>query len=173
VPNLATDAMARHHVRRRAWRDVEKLRREWLRHSVEESDEAAIEDALGVDEDTVAEGLWIFHGEEIATLCEQRGWAAAAFFKRDCSLMCFAELARTASRRASRLPVSSLTMEGVESCAPSSAVEHAPPTRLARRPARCSRPASAIAADTGSGVGRLSESDVRLSQVPSRRQRPW
>ena len=35
----------------------------------------------------------------------------------------------------------------------------APPTRLARRPARCSRPASATAAGAGSGVGRLLEPD--------------
>jgi len=45
--------------------------------------------------------------------------------------------------------------------------------QVARRPARCSRPASATAADTGSGVGRLLESPVRLSQVPCRRQRQW
>ena len=102
VPSLVSDAMLAI-LSDAAPADVEKLRREWLRHGVMEGDEAAfaelIWDALGADEDTVAEGLRIFHGEEISGLCEQRGWAPAAFLKCSCSLMCFAELARTAPGR--------------------------------------------------------------------------
>jgi len=63
-------------------------------------------------------------------------------------------------------------LHGICARAPPAADVGMPPTRFARRPARCSRPASATAADSGSGVGRLSESPVRLSQVPCRRQRP-
>jgi hypothetical protein len=63
-------------------------------------------------------------------------------------------------------------LHGICARAPPAADVSMPPTRFARRPARCSRPASATAADSGSGVGRLSESPVRLSQVPCRRQRP-
>ena len=62
VPNLVTDAMLAI-MSDAAPADVEKLRREWLRHGVMEGDEAAfaelVWDALGADEDTVAEGLRI------------------------------------------------------------------------------------------------------------------
>ena len=100
APNLVTDAMLAI-MSAAGPADVEKLRQAWLKRGVEEGEEVAIEelvwDALGADEDSVAEGLRIFHGEEISGLCEQRGWAPAAFFRCSCSLMCFAELARTAS----------------------------------------------------------------------------
>ena len=69
--------------------------------------------------------------------------------------------------------VSRTILHGICARVPPAADVGTPPARLARRPARCSRPASATAADTGSGVGRLSETPVRLSQVPCRRQRPW
>ena len=102
APNLVTDAMLAI-MSAAGPADVEKLRQAWLKRGVEEGEEVAIEelvwDALGADEDSVAEGLRIFHGEEISGLCEQRGWAPAAFFRCSCSLMCFAELARTASGR--------------------------------------------------------------------------
>ena len=102
VPSLVSDAMLAI-MSAAGPADVEKLRQAWLKRGVEEGEEVAIEelvwDALGADEDSVAEGLRIFHGEEISGLCEQRGWAPAAFFRCSCSLMCFAELARTASGR--------------------------------------------------------------------------
>ena len=50
-------------------------------------------------------------------------------------------------------------LHGICARAPSAADASAPPTRLARRPARCSRPASATAAGAGSGVGRPLELD--------------
>ena len=117
APNLVTDAMLAI-MSAAGPADVEKLRQAWLRRGVEEGEEVAIEelvwDALGADEDSVAEGLRIFHGEEISGLCEQRGWAPAAFFRCSCSLMCFAELARTASGREVLDSVTARLKEGRE-----------------------------------------------------------
>ena len=64
-------------------------------------------------------------------------------------------------------------LHGICARAPQAADVSAPPSRLARRPARLSRSASGHAVAAGSGVGRLSESAVRFSQVPDWRRRAW